>query len=160
MNKNIEDEEKLYRSLSIKSFVIGVISLLTLIWLVSSALGEDFLTVLLVVTGLYVAWSVCRIILTSITFNLFLKSDLVRLNLSLLKQSNFPAPSDYEVEHPEDYLATLASEENNYPINVHAATMLNEYSHARRQGKILGLLRFNKVMRTALYKYRNQHSRE
>lgn len=160
MTNNNNDLDKINKNILVKSYLIGCIPVLILAWFLSGFLEESFLKALLIIGAVYLGWIIVRAIYTSIIFHLFFKKDLMELSLHELKLNNFPEPEDYEIENVETYLETVAMDPNNHPRNIVAATMYNEISSLRRQGKILALARMHKVMGNALKKYQYQLKRE
>lgn len=160
MNKNIDDQNEVNKNILLKSFLVGSIPILLLAWFLSSTFEDSFFKTLLVLGGVYLAWVIYRSIITSITFRLFLRKDMINKFAHDLHANNFPKPEDYEMENVEDYLRMVAMDPDNHPRNIIAATMLSEFSHARIQGSMLVLLRLNKVTKEALKKYNYQLSRE
>lgn len=160
MNNKIDDQNEVNKNILIKSSLVGSIPILLLTWFISSAFDEKFFKVLLIIAAVYFGWVIYRSIITSITFRLFLKNDLIRRYAHDLRSNNFPKPEDYELENVEDYLRTVSMDSDNHPRNIIAATMLSEFTHARTQGSVLILMRLTKVMREALKKYHYQLSRE
>lgn len=98
-------------------------------------------------------WTIFKSFITTITFNLFFKRDLIEKYLHEFKENNFPKPNEYELEEVESYLQAIAMTSDNHPKNIVATSMLSEFSHARSHGSILVLLRIRKVMRQALKRY-------
>lgn len=160
MNNLNSDPNRIGKNVLIKSWLLGVVQTLLLVWLVSYIMDGDFITVLLFMGALYIGWVIYRAITSAIAFHLFLKSDLIEGTFRELTSNNFPRPEDYEIDNPEDYLSTVVMDAENHPRNVIAATMLSEFSQLRRQSSILGILRLNRVMREVLRKYRYQLDRK
>lgn len=152
MNNN-NDLDKINKNIYIKSYIVGIIPFLLLVWILGKAFGDTFLTSLLFVTGAFIVWSIFKTIITSITFNLFLKNDLVQKYVHDLRKNNFPKPEGYDFEEVESYFQTIAMDPDNHPQNIIAATMLSEFGHARTQGGMFAVMRLNTVMKEVLKRY-------
>lgn len=153
MTQNNNDLDKINKNIYIKAYLVGIVPFLILVWFLGKAFESSFIQTLLIIGGIFLVWTIFKSIITSITFALFLKNDLIQKYLHEFRANDFPKPQDYEVEEVEAYLQSVAMDPNNHPQNVLAGGMLSEFGHARAQGSMLVLLRLNKVMKEALRQY-------
>lgn len=153
MNTNINESSDVNKNILLKSYLVGSVPTLLLIWFISSALEESFFLVLLIAGGIYFGWLAYKAIITSITFHLFLKSDMVQSYVNVFRTNSFPKPDNVDSDSLEPYLESLAMDPDNHPVNIVATTILSEFGHARSSGSMLALLRFRKVVLEALKRY-------
>ena len=150
------EQEKINKNSAIKAYLVGAIPFLFLVWLIGNLFESSFMETFIVIVVAYFAWTVFKSIITSITFHLFLKKDLVQNYFNIFNTNSFPEPDNSDIENLELYLESVAMDPDNHPTNIVATAILNEFGNARTSGSMLVLFRLNGATKEALKRYQHQ----